>query len=202
MMQAAIRAPRSKTPLSLKTEKDSQKVSVFKDLKDKKNNKKIVFSKNPSYFTVCFSDEYLQSHEKKILMSLIQGCYDLTDIHIIVYTQNLQAEKQYSIKENIKYKNSKKEALAISDTIFLFPSQTSEVHSIYEFLEYKTVPISFKTSVTRKILNSFDPLQEKGNCFLYERENMWSMFEAIIKAKETYRFSYDWETLLRACVVK
>ncbi|MDP3976190.1 MAG: hypothetical protein Q8P95_04725 [bacterium] len=45
-------------------------------------------------------------------------------------------------------------------------------------------------------IHPFDPIAEKGNGFKFEG-SPWSLFVALVRAAETYRFPYDWKTVLR-----
>ncbi len=47
-------------------------------------------------------------------------------------------------------------------------------------------------------IEPFDPIAEKGNGFLYQRDNAWSLFAALVRATETYRFPYDWKNLIKS----
>jgi hypothetical protein len=57
--------------------------------------------------------------------------------------------------------------------------------------KHKLVPVAEKGVAT------FDPIEEKGNGFLFHR-SAWSLFAALVRAQETYRFPYDWENLVKA----
>ncbi len=41
----------------------------------------------------------------------------------------------------------------------------------------------------------YDPVQEKGNAFIYTQKSPWSVFGACIRALENYRFPYDWKNI-------
>ncbi len=43
----------------------------------------------------------------------------------------------------------------------------------------------------------YDPLNEKGNAFIYRDMNAWHMTSALVRAAETYKFPFDWK-----CIVK
>ncbi len=47
-------------------------------------------------------------------------------------------------------------------------------------------------------IEAFDPIAEKGHGFLYEKDNAWSLFAALVRATETYRFPYDWKNLVKS----
>lgn len=48
------------------------------------------------------------------------------------------------------------------------------------------------------LLEPFDPIEERGNGFFYEDGDSWSLFAALVRAVETYRFPYDWKNVLKA----
>lgn len=43
----------------------------------------------------------------------------------------------------------------------------------------------------------YNPLQEEGNGFYFKTPTKWEVFAAIVRAKETYQFPYDWENLVK-----
>lgn len=65
-------------------------------------------------------------------------------------------------------------------------------------LVYGTIPVAPGTSA----LENYDPNQEAGNAFTFEKENVWHAFAAIVRAMETYRFPYDWRTIQRHAMEK
>lgn len=45
----------------------------------------------------------------------------------------------------------------------------------------------------------YNPNTESGNSFIYEEDNYWAIFAAIVRARETYKFPYDWKFIMRSC---
>ncbi len=45
----------------------------------------------------------------------------------------------------------------------------------------------------------YNPNTESGNSFIYEEDNYWAIFAAIVRARETYKFPYDWKFIIRSC---
>lgn len=66
-------------------------------------------------------------------------------------------------------------------------------HTLVELQKQKLVPVA------EKGVSTFDPIEEKGNGFLFHR-SPWSLFAALVRAQETYRFPYDWQNLVKAVV--
>lgn len=52
-------------------------------------------------------------------------------------------------------------------------------------------------SVASKALENYDPVQESGNAFLFDTENAWHCFAALVRAMETYKLPFDWKTIQR-----
>lgn len=73
------------------------------------------------------------------------------------------------------------------------PDGLSEVDAC---LRYGVVPVALKGSK----LKNYDQNQESGEAFLFEKENVWSCFAAVVRALETYRFPFDWRTIQKHCM--
>ncbi len=59
--------------------------------------------------------------------------------------------------------------------------------------KYKAVPVINETSMN---FAEYNPLKETGNAFVYEKNSPWHMLAAVLRASETFKFSYDWKNLL------
>ncbi len=44
---------------------------------------------------------------------------------------------------------------------------------------------------------NYDPNREKGNSFIYNGMSQWSMFSALVRAMETFKFPFDWKCVVR-----
>jgi len=78
----------------------------------------------------------------------------------------------------------------------LFLSNPSGMEQLPLALSYGVVPIAVRNTV----LEDYNPIQEAGNSFLYDEENVWLCFAAIVRAIETHKFPYDWRTIQRQCM--
>ena len=59
--------------------------------------------------------------------------------------------------------------------------------------DFRQVPIAAKGKI-----EPFDPIEEKGSGFIYDEGNSWTLFAALVRASETFRFPYDWMNLVKA----
>jgi len=73
------------------------------------------------------------------------------------------------------------------------PERTAE---LTRCLQYGVVPVSPKANM----LQNYNPAQESGNAFLYEHQDAWSAFAAIVRATETYKLPFDWRTIQKSCM--
>lgn len=64
------------------------------------------------------------------------------------------------------------------------------IERLKELRDVRMVPVA------EKGVSTFDPIEEKGNGFLFH-QNAWSLFAALVRAQETYRFPYDWDNVIR-----
>lgn len=58
--------------------------------------------------------------------------------------------------------------------------------------KHKAVPIVHEESM---VFSDFNPVEEVGNAFIYLENSPWHMLAAVLRAAETFRFSYDWKSL-------
>lgn len=82
---------------------------------------------------------------------------------------------------------------ADSDVFDIAVLEDLTTDKLEDMKEHRRVPVADKG-----MIEPFDPIQEKGNGFLYEQGNPWSLFAALIRASETYRFPYDWNNIIKA----
>lgn len=82
--------------------------------------------------------------------------------------------------------------LAGSD-IAVFFSENDEDGELENCLRYGVVPVS----PARDILENYNPVQETGNSFVFEKPTAWQCFGSLVRALETFKFPYDWRTIER-----
>jgi starch synthase len=170
----------------------------LKTIGNKKKNKQDFFQKqkeNP--FTLLVLSENLSDTEEKILEQLLEGIASLPAIQIVIVGEGKKTNLSFHYISSV----NKGLAFAVSDAMILFPSQTKTLFSeLLIAMKYGTIPIVPEDNKTKNVIRPFDPVNEKGNGFLFQKNDVWNMFDAIIRAKENYRFPYDWENLVRACM--
>ena len=165
---------------------------------NKKRNKQDFFQKQKeNLFTLLVLSENLSDAEEKILHRLLEGLSTVPTIRVVILGETKKNNPPFLHISVVK----KGLAFAVADAILLFPSQTKTLFSeLLMAMKYGTVPIVPEDIKTKNIIRPFDPVNEKGNGFLFQKNDVWNIFAAIIRAKENYRFPYDWENVIRACM--
>jgi hypothetical protein len=87
--------------------------------------------------------------------------------------------------------------LAAAD-MALFLNKSSGTTELKEALSYGTVPVALADIG----LQDYNPNQESGNAFVYQKENAWHCYGAVVRALETFKFPYDWKTIQKECMGK
>lgn len=141
-------------------------------------------------------DETVDPAIQKILKEIIDG---IATIGIqLVFVEPKDSDVRDSLKafeerypHSVKVLN-RKEIDPDAFDIALLDEMDSE--KLEELKEYRLVPLAGKGVI------AFDPIEEKGNGFVYEPKNSWSLFAAFVRAAETYRFPYDWQNIVKSVI--
>ena len=109
--------------------------------------------------------------------------------------KELQEKNEHRIAIIPNDKNEIAEMYLASD-MAVFLSDPSDSVELGLCLANGVVPITPET----KMLEAYNPVQEKGNSFMYQKQDPWHCFAAIVRALETYIFPFDWKTIQKQCV--
>lgn len=76
----------------------------------------------------------------------------------------------------------------------------SDVYFSGNYPENALLNVLIENGIVPVIPNSgsfinFDPQAESGNGFTFKQGNFWQMMEALVRARETRKFSYDWRNI-------
>lgn len=90
---------------------------------------------------------------------------------------------------------SMRKMLAAAD-MALFLTNPEEMTELEQCLAYGVVPVTPVSSATK----DYNPIQESGNSFQFQKDTVWHVFAAIVRALETNKFPFDWRTIQRQCM--
>jgi len=154
-------------------------------------------------FLVGITTEMTEKNNGDELVNIIQGLLAVgiqvairgkgTDKYQKLLTDTLKNHSQHCCIVEDKEKELDKMFAAIDVHLSLDGENTK---SLQQILNYGAVPVSY----THKNLENFNALEEKGNAFIFSTKNTWNIFEALIRAKENFKFPYDWKNLQIACM--
>ncbi|MEI8230064.1 MAG: hypothetical protein WCG83_02905 [Candidatus Peregrinibacteria bacterium] len=77
--------------------------------------------------------------------------------------------------------------------IALFFADPTGTDSLDYALQYGVVPVAPRC----KGLEDYNPVQETGDAFLFDKPTPWHCFAALVRALETFKFPFDWRTIER-----
>ena len=88
------------------------------------------------------------------------------------------------------------EEMFLASDCALFFADPSSMEELAHCLAKGVVPIA----PSCKVLQHYNPIQESGTAFVYEKLNHWHCFAAVVRALETFIFPFDWKTIQKQCV--
>jgi starch synthase len=89
-----------------------------------------------------------------------------------------------------------KQAMYEASDMALFLADATDREELSECLRHGVVPVCMKT----ESVDAYNPNQESGEAFLFEKPVVWHCFGAVVRALETYRFPFDWKTIQKHCI--
>ncbi len=165
----------------------SQTDLLVKNKKEKKKDlvKSLSLSKENPLMGI-FIDGELDKVNTEILKKLNSG-FDILNLDVVILSDE-RDDLLFNIKfleYNIENRNHLLEA---ADMALAF-----DFNDVEEMLLNGVVPISY----ARDELIDYDLKHEIGNSFTYTKNNVWSVFMAVVRALETFKLPYDWKGLIR-----
>lgn len=107
------------------------------------------------------------------------------------YFTNL-AEKNNQKIAIVSNSDEEKRKIYAACDITLIPNSSEEcVEEARQAMKYGVIPVIPPQDFTE----DYNPVQEKGNAFIYTKDSPWSLFAIFIRALENFRFPYDWKNI-------
>lgn len=86
---------------------------------------------------------------------------------------------------------SRRKIYAAANISLIFKNNSQNAIELKNALSYGVIPVA----KSDPILTDYSPITEAGNAFLFEKDDKWLFFAALVRALENYKFSYDWQNL-------
>lgn len=80
---------------------------------------------------------------------------------------------------------------------FDFVVSCKEGQDVLDFMKKWIVPIISQENYITVSLQEFEPLKSVWNCFLFEKDEVYDIFYALIRYLENYKFPYDNKNLVK-----
>lgn len=132
----------------------------------------------------------------EMLENMADGLKDLSvqialvDPHDQELGSRLQALHQRLPKQIIVIQQTAELDEEVFDVVLL--DDLDDLH-LKDLKAFKRVPLA-----SSGLIQGFDPVEETGNGFCYQKNDFWSLYAAVVRLTENYRFSYDWGNIVKA----
>lgn len=141
---------------------------------------------------------FAHQKDEKLLFELLEGCLILPG-HFIVVCDSEPGDTLKKPAGKITFVNPEdgrnqpkiENYLLAADMCVVFDEQMKNLEYV---MKKGAVVIGHEKS---PFLANYHPNEETGNSFTFDSKNPWSVFMALVRAHETYRFPYDWGNIVR-----
>ena len=86
---------------------------------------------------------------------------------------------------------NKRKVYAASNIILIPADSTDCMKEAKNAMQYGVIPIIS----AQDFVEDYDPIQERGNAFVYTKDSPWSFFATLVRALENFKFPYDWKNI-------
>jgi len=138
-----------------------------------------------------FVDKELSKLEEKNLVMILDGVKDLDATVIAIADTNSEIFSNVKVMEYNRM--NRHYLLEAADIALVF-----DFTDVEELLANGIIPISHE----RPEVKDYDPNHESGNAFIYKNTSPWSVFAALVRAVETFKFPYDWKHIIRQGLIE
>lgn len=125
----------------------------------------------------------------ELITQLIEWIQIIPVNFVIIW--NYETEKTYN---NIVFVKKIHEDI---ESGFDFVVWDNEMENLKHFLSKWITPIVQENNYLSSVLEEFNPVKVTWNSYLYKEETVWSIFYAIIRYMENYKFPYDNRNLIK-----
>lgn len=135
-------------------------------------------------------DRPLEEGHREMIEKFLEGSEAL-DVEIVVVADTDLDSFSFPHVHHVPYsEKNRKETMQAMDMMVTLPFNDLE-----EMWLNGVVPVSCK----RKGVSDYDPNRESGNSFVYgdiETASCWKVFAGVVRALETFKFPYDWQSIV------
>ena len=161
-------------------------LNIKKEAKEKLA-KELSFSRKIPVLGIILDKELSKETEENVC-KFLDGVSS-TDVKVILLADsNVEALSLPEVIVMPYSRDNRQKLLVAADLALAFSFSDVE-----EMLMNGIIPISG----LRPEISDYDPTHETGNSFVYKNETPWDIFAALVRARETFKFPYDWKHIVR-----
>ncbi|PCI24909.1 hypothetical protein COB57_04020 [Candidatus Peregrinibacteria bacterium] len=152
---------------------------------------------NKAQFIVGVADELIDAGLVEEFFHVLEGLLSVG----IMFVLRAKATKKYQERVEDLQKRYPSLLFVLNDseenirTIFASADAVLSLHTDAELLmmsmTYGAVPIC----QANELVDNYDVIEEQGSGFCFMGESRWNIFESVIRARESFRFPYDWKNI-------
>lgn len=116
------------------------------------------------------------------------------------FLTQLADEHPHRIKIIPESKENIRKIYAASDLGLILKKNSAYGSELTHYLYYAVVPVCPIELAREFKIRNYHPATEEGEGFVYDDSNVWNVFSALVRARETYYFPYDWQHIQRSCM--
>jgi len=171
--------------------KEKNKVAFCQDY-DLPYNKKVPL--------VCITYSLVDQNNLELIKKMMEGLLEQKVQMVITAIGSEKWQKYFtemaSKHENrfiiIPDNNENRRKIYAASNMIIVPANSDEcLEESKKAMAYGVVPIMMQNDFAE----DYNPVEEKGNSFIFEKESIWNVFTALVRAMENFKFPYDWKNI-------
>ncbi|MBN2087157.1 hypothetical protein JW758_02315 [Candidatus Peregrinibacteria bacterium] len=149
---------------------------------------------------LCITYPLTEKNNISIIQDVMNGILELP-VEIVLTGIGTPKYQQYFTelaKDNEKQiiiipdNDDNKRKIYAASNMILAPCDGEEcLEEVKKAMNYGVVPIVSD----QDFVKNYDPVQESGNAFVFNKESAWSFFATLVRAFENFKFPYDWKNI-------
>jgi len=197
----------SQTSVGTKNSEISQKKTPVKKLTPKELfQKKHGLYEDKNHFLVAITTPLFDRNNAEIWSDILPGISDMG--FQMVLRANASPEYKAIMEAftedhvglcSLVSEDEFEEIYDAADILMTFSQENETIDEVEKALAKGVIPL-VANDFPLDYIENYNPNLENGNAFVYHKKSVWSVFAAMIRAYENYRFPYDWKNICKAAV--
>jgi len=149
---------------------------------------------------ICITYPLTEKNNVSMLQDVMNGVLE-QPVQIVLIGVGTQKYQQYFNELAEKHSHqvvivpdndeNRRKVYAASNITFISSDSDECMDEAKKCMKYGVVPVIME----KDFAENYDPVQEKGNAFIYKKDRPWSFFATFVRALENFRFPYDWKNI-------